>query len=278
MMFLPRSIRSLPCDLGHNASTSAGDGVTCLRAAVARACLSMIPRVKPEGMLFRKPVSPFRDHALTWGMRARATILEIQMLRAVAAMAVVVMHIGIELRYWGKATISWTDVGNAGVDLFFVISGFIMVFISWERFGRRDAPVDFFVRRLIRIVPLYWLVPTGYILAGSFPASRIITSYLFVPDFGADAAPLPVVLQGWTLNFEMFFYLVLALALLLPRLAAIATVSTLLATLVLLKVPYYGQSVILEFVLGLWIGWAFRRGLTLPLLARVAAIVAGFAV
>jgi exopolysaccharide production protein ExoZ len=210
-------------------------------------------------------------------MRARATILEIQILRAVAAMAVVVMHIGIELRYWGKATISWTDVGNAGVDLFFVISGFIMVFISWERFGRRDAPADFFVRRLIRIVPLYWLVTTGYILAGSFPASRIITSYLFVPDFGTNAAPLPVVLQGWTLNFEMFFYLVLALVLLLPRLAAIATVSALLVALVLLKVPYYGQSVILEFVLGLWIGWAFQRGLTLPLLVRVAAIVAGFA-
>jgi len=210
-------------------------------------------------------------------MRAQATILEIQILRAVAAMAVVVMHIGIELRYWGNATISWTDVGNAGVDLFFVISGFIMVFISWERFGRRDAPVDFFVRRLIRIVPLYWLVTTGYVLASSFPASRIITSYLFVPDFGTNAAPLPVVLQGWTLNFEMFFYLVLALALLLPRLAAIATVSALLVALVLFKVPYYGQSVILEFVLGLWIGWAFQHGMTLPLLLRVAAIVAGFA-
>src|SRR5262245_49803107 len=198
-------------------------------------------------------------------MRVRATILEIQILRAVAALAVVVMHIGIDLRYWGKATITWTDVGNAGVDLFFVISGFIMVFIAWEQFGRRDAPVDFFVRRLIRIVPLYWLVTTGYVLASSHPASRIVTSYLFVPDFSANAAPLPVVLQGWTLNFEMFFYLMLAMTLLLPRLAAIATVSTLLAALVLLNVPYYGNSVILEFVLGLWIGWAFRHALTLPL-------------
>src|SRR5262245_17640204 len=188
-------------------------------------------------------------------MRVRATILEIQILRAVAALAVVVMHIGTELRYWGKATISWTDVGNAGVDLFFVISGFIMVFIAWNRFGHRDAPVDFFARRLIRIVPLYWLVTTGYVLAGSFPTRRIVTSYLFVPDFSTNAAPLPVVLQGWTLNFEMFFYLVLAVALLLPRRAALTCVSALLAALVLVNVPYYGQSVILEFVLGLWIGW-----------------------
>ena len=194
-------------------------------------------------------------------MRARATILEIQILRAVAALAVVVMHIGIELRYWAKATINWTEPGNAGVDLFFVISGFIMVFIAWDRFGSRGAPVDFFVRRLIRIVPLYWLVTTGYVLANSYPASRIITSYLFVPDFSANAAPLPVVLQGWTLNYEMFFYLVLALALFLPRLIAISCVSALLAALVLLKVPTYGNSVILEFVLGLWIGWAFQRAL-----------------
>ena len=167
-------------------------------------------------------------------MRARATILEIQILRAVAALAVVVMHIGIELRYWAKATLTWTEAGNAGVDLFFVISGFIMVFIAWDRFGSRGAPVDFFVRRLIRIVPLYWLVTTGYVLANSYPASRIITSYLFVLDFSANAAPLPVVLQGWTLNYEMFFYLVLALALFLPRLIAISCVSALLAALVLL--------------------------------------------
>jgi peptidoglycan/LPS O-acetylase OafA/YrhL len=210
-------------------------------------------------------------------MRARATILEIQILRAVAALAVVVMHVGVELRYWGKATIAWTDVGNAGVDLFFVISGFIMVFIAWDRFGSRDAPLDFFVRRLIRIVPLYWLVTTGYVLANAYPASRIVTSYLFVPDFSANAALLPVVLQGWTLNFEMFFYLVLAVALLLPRLAALACVSALLAALVLLNVPYYGHSLILEFVLGLWIGWAFQRALTLPLAVRFVAIATGLA-
>jgi len=210
-------------------------------------------------------------------MRARATILEIQILRAVAALAVVVMHIGIELRYWAKATLTWTEAGNAGVDLFFVISGFIMVFIAWDRFGSRGAPVDFFVRRLIRIVPLYWLVTTGYVLANSYPASRIITSYLFVPDFSANAAPLPVVLQGWTLNYEMFFYLVLALALFLPRLIAISCVSALLAALVLLKVPTYGNSVMLEFVLGLWIGWAFQRALQLPLPLRLAAIAAGTA-
>ena len=208
-------------------------------------------------------------------MRDRAKLLEIQILRAVAALAVVFVHIGIDLRYWGKVDIAWTDAGNAGVDLFFVISGFIMVYIAWDRFGVPGAPADFFIRRLIRIVPLYWIVTTGYLLLNSYPASRIITSYLFIPDPGADAAKLPVILQGWTLNFEMFFYATLAIALFLPRLAALCCVSALMAGIVLLRVPYYGSTIILEFVLGLWIGFAYCKQVCLSPAARIAVITLG---
>jgi len=208
-------------------------------------------------------------------MRERAKLLEIQILRAVAALAVVFAHIGIDLRYWGKVDIGWTDAGNAGVDLFFVISGFIMVYIAWDRFGVPGAPVDFFIRRLIRIVPLYWIVTTGYVLLNTYPASRIIASYLFIPDPSADAAKLPVILQGWTLNFEMFFYTTLAIALFLPRLAALCCVSALMAGIVMLQVPYYGSTIILEFVLGLWIGFAYRNQISLPPAARIAGITLG---
>jgi exopolysaccharide production protein ExoZ len=208
-------------------------------------------------------------------MEGRTKLQEIQILRAVAALAVVVVHVGIELRYWGKATIGWTDVGSAGVDLFFVISGFIMIYIAWDRFGTRGAPLDFFTRRLIRIVPLYWLVTTGYVLINTYPASRIITSYLFVPDLTANAANLPVILQGWTLNFEMLFYAVLAVALFLPRLAAMGCVSALMVAIVLLGLPFYGSTIILEFVLGMWIGFAYRRKLRVPAPARLMAIVVG---
>ncbi len=208
-------------------------------------------------------------------MRERTKLLEIQVLRAVAALAVVFVHIGIDLRYWGRVDIGWTDAGNAGVDLFFVISGFIMVYIAWDRFGTPGAPSDFFVRRLIRIVPLYWIVTTGYVLLNSYPASRIITSYLFIPDLTANAAKLPVILQGWTLNFEMFFYATLAVSLFLPRLAALCCVSALMAGIVLLQLPYYGNTIILEFVLGLWIGFAYRNQVSLPPAVRLALVTLG---
>jgi exopolysaccharide production protein ExoZ len=86
----------------------------------------------------------------------------IQILRAVAALAVVFYHDGIETTnicasigmpcnydFW---------VGGFGVPLFFIISGFIMVMTSWNSFGRPGAPLDFIKRRITRIVPLYWLI------------------------------------------------------------------------------------------------------------------------
>jgi peptidoglycan/LPS O-acetylase OafA/YrhL len=84
-----------------------------------------------------------------------------------------------------------------------------------------------------------------------------------------------VILQGWTLNFEMFFYATLAIALFLPRLAALCCVSALMAGIVLLRVPYYGSTIILEFVLGLWIGFAFCKQVCLSPAARIAFITLG---
>jgi exopolysaccharide production protein ExoZ len=87
-------------------------------------------------------------------------ILSIQILRAVAAIGVTLVHAGDALNYWGHTYVTWTLRGNAGVDMFFVISGFVMVYISWQHFGERYASIPFFMRRTIRIVPLYWLVTT----------------------------------------------------------------------------------------------------------------------
>src|SRR5262245_32108194 len=79
--------------------------------------------------------------------RSTRSLLSIQILRGLAALGVVLAHI-----FPGAA------IGAAGVDLFFVISGFIMVYASDRLFGRRDAPRIFFLRRLARVVPLYWAV------------------------------------------------------------------------------------------------------------------------
>ncbi|MEA2964715.1 MAG: exopolysaccharide production protein ExoZ [Alphaproteobacteria bacterium] len=85
-----------------------------------------------------------------------SSLVSIQALRAIAALLV----------FWGHAINAVHQkieadfphlYGPFGVDLFFVISGFVMVYSSERLFGQPGAPITFFVRRLARIVPLYWL-------------------------------------------------------------------------------------------------------------------------
>jgi exopolysaccharide production protein ExoZ len=92
----------------------------------------------------------------------RDSLLSIQILRAVAALAVCGVH-------FDQMTLMLAGHSNdpiplyplaAGVDLFFVISGFVMVYSSEPLFGRSGSPKEFLVRRLARIVPLYWLTMT----------------------------------------------------------------------------------------------------------------------
>src|SRR5262245_21275262 len=152
--------------------------------------------------------------------RSRRSLLSIQILRAAAALGVVLAHI------FPSAVI-----GTAGVDLFFVISGFIMVYASDRLFERRDAPRIFFLRRLARIVPLYWAVTAVLVayplLAGvdlaavSLSPGVILGSFLFFPVPRPDGSLLPVHFLGWTLDYEMFFYVVFAGFIVLSRQRAV---------------------------------------------------------
>ncbi|MBB3965038.1 acyltransferase family protein [Rhizobium metallidurans] len=144
------------------------------------------------------------------------TLYGIQYLRAFAALAVVVFHAT-------EKSGEHFAIGAAGVDVFFVISGFIMWVIS-ER--RPMTPQSFLVDRLCRIAPSYWLVTAIMIagaMAGLFPnlqltTSHILASLFFIPAQSPSTGDIwPVLVQGWTLNFEIFFYVLFAGALFLPR-------------------------------------------------------------
>src|SRR5689334_9557040 len=91
-----------------------------------------------------------------------ARIDNIQVLRAVAALMVVVYHCGVEVEtIAGSAGLQPSSITGAlarGVPLFFVISGFIMVVTTAGRFEAPGASIDFLRRRVVRIVPLYWIV------------------------------------------------------------------------------------------------------------------------
>jgi exopolysaccharide production protein ExoZ len=146
----------------------------------------------------------------------------LQALRGVAASLVVFFHFA-QLYRERTPIPSWIqdsgfgDLGACGVDLFFVISGFIMVYTTRTKAGSNDA-LAFITRRILRIYPLYWFW-TSLLLAlrvgglaqraQCYSASYVASSYLLVPSFnGSNFHPL--VHQGWTLSFEMLFYLVFA--------------------------------------------------------------------
>jgi exopolysaccharide production protein ExoZ len=158
------------------------------------------------------------------------TLYNLQILRAFAAMAVVFYH--TDFRLGGVHT------DFQGVAIFFVISGFIMSLIAAQEGGR------FLLRRLIRIVPLYWAMTLLRVAieavhpAGSFAlepgsaswAGPIIKSLLFIPCLNVSGDMHPLLGVGWTLNLEMAFYLILAAALLVSRRwAPVITVAVLLA-------------------------------------------------
>ena len=196
-------------------------------------------------------------------------IASIQILRFVAALAVAVAHLQGDLRRLSLPTLpDGFVIGAVGVDLFFVISGFVIVYSSENLFGRSDAPLYFFLRRAARIWPMYaafTLAITAHLLyrygtleiAGHSWAS-LAASLAFIPFVNLHGTTTPIYGVGWTLNFEMFFYLLFACLVWLPRLWATTAAATVLLTLVLagrlemIPGPYnlLTSTIVLEFAYG----------------------------
>jgi exopolysaccharide production protein ExoZ len=224
---------------------------------------------------------------------APAAYLSIQQLRAVAALGVVVAHLEIYLGRLGYSG-SWPAFLTSGVDIFFVISGFIM----WvTTANRKVTPQRFMLNRLARIVPLYWFI-TGFALAvllankalmpnGALDWKHVIASFLFVPAVHPVLGePQPLVTAGWTLNFEMMFYALFALALALPRRFRLNAALLLLCGVVAIRplgpepfgiLWFYSSNIVLEFGFGLLIGAFVTSGRRLPTALGLGLLGAGTA-
>jgi peptidoglycan/LPS O-acetylase OafA/YrhL len=226
----------------------------------------------------------------------------IQILRFAAASVVLIGHAMHEeaalypqLRAYG-GIFPWP----AGVDLFFVISGFIMLHVTKDGFGKPGAPGIFLLRRLKRIAPSYWAFTTLMLVAGYFSSSwvnhparempHILASYAFIPWLREDGSYQPVLALGWTLNYEMFFYVLFAASLFAPRRFGVPLLIAALCGLAAAH-PWVPQSwvqltswtrpIILEFVAGLVLAILFQRGLRIPIRLAVPmlmAAIAGFVV
>ncbi len=198
----------------------------------------------------------------------------LQAMRAIAAWLVVFHHyMGI---FHSSKYNSWlgeffSSTGSFGVDIFFVISGFIM---SYTLHFKDIGGIEFIKKRLLRIVPVYWFVtlltiPTIYYFPREFSFTgydntSLIYSMLFIPhENPSGLGVFPLVTQGWSLNFEMFFYLWIGLLIILFRKGwFIACVVSLLMlpTVWPTSWPYdsvIGNSQLYEFSLGMLTGLVY---------------------
>lgn len=209
-------------------------------------------------------------------------LIGIQYLRALAALMVVIFHLEPQLHRMGYAAF-WPKGLSSGVDVFFVISGVIM----WvTTSGRPVGVIDFWRRRITRIAPLYWvftllmvglmLVAPAVLQSSRYEGWHVLASFLFLPaQHPVMLSMEPVVMPGWTLNYEMFFYLIFGLWLLSPErwrpAGNAATIGLLVAIGVALELPartsvagFYTSSIMIEFVLGIFLGVLMTRGGMLP--------------
>ena len=219
----------------------------------------------------------------------------LQVLRAIAACAVVYTHAYNRAeRSWtadiGRSTLDHlpvvTQFGHFGVDLFFVLSGFLMMYLHRGAFGRPGAWREFLMRRIARIVPLYWtlstlalalllFIPQVFSYHKGVEVPWVLGCYLFVPIPMRDGFAIPVIGAGWTLDFEMYFYALFTVALLSRRglalLFGVLTLSTTLGLAFSLQHPLQQlvtAPMLLDFLMGVIVALAVARWQVKPQRAR----------
>jgi peptidoglycan/LPS O-acetylase OafA/YrhL len=172
------------------------------------------------------------------------TIVEIQHLRALAVLLVVLAHIHqSDARFFSAPLLDRTAYfGFAGVDVFFVLSGFIIHHLYR---GHAGFDLRYFLNRLNRILPLYWIF-TALALAGYFAIGDSLTRSVGELDLIASLTLIPahqppVLMVGWTLTHELYFYAAYGVMLMLPvRYRVWAALAWAVATAAYVAAPIAG--------------------------------------
>jgi len=233
--------------------------------------------------------------------RSSSSLQSIQALRGFAALYVVVFHSGLALAHADMPALAWLTThvikrGHVGVDVFFVISGFIVAWVAILGPKGPETPGEFLVKRAFRLAPPYWLMS---VLHSTWlnPVSTgvLLSSLAFLPQANVDAPYFgyPALYVGWSLNYEAFFYALCALGLALFGRRALWLVALVLFTTTII-VPFWHSGVVLrdpealyawatplqamaanplvlEFLLGAGLAWLYaehRQRLT-PVMAHV---------
>ncbi|MES0006476.1 acyltransferase [Mesorhizobium sp. M0062] len=228
-------------------------------------------------------VIPDNDHAAP---RRIQQYTSIQTLRGLAALMVVIYHLPAALGVLDLPI----PILNSGVDLFFVISGFVMVLSTENRHRDHRA---FLMQRFTRVVPFYWvmtflMVAALWLFAGrGVSFEQIANSLLFVPYLDtATGYVQPVLGVGWTLNLEILFYILFAATMGFGALTQMATIGVVFAIAVAARIIFkpaadtvlffYTTPILFEFLAGMAVGHLVGRLVRLP--AFLGASAVGFAI
>lgn len=203
-------------------------------------------------------------------------IYNLQFLRALAAAMVVAHHLREGLAQALPQAETFV-IGAAGVDIFFVLSG-VVITIAMQQHNR--TPAAFFMRRAIRVVPMYWIALTTVglmLVAGLSPLgvqaadatfANMLRSMFFIPFERAHGAVMPLLGVGWTLNYEMFFYAIFAgIMVLAPEKRQLATIAVMISLALIgavlkpswIVVSFYTNPILLEFAAGVALAQLWGR-------------------
>src|ERR1700722_3168357 len=200
----------------------------------------------------------------------RIRLSSIQMLRGFAALAVLMLHISNHIDFYFKKQFLWGAfaAGWSGVDIFFVLSGFIIMFIHFDDLKHQSNIKSFFVKRFNRIFPIFWVVLFIY-GALEISINRSI-SLEFMTNFVKNfflvkaAATAKIIVVSWSLTYEVFFYIVFGACILLGLVKSKILWGTWLvlvcaANIFFKNYPIFLSNYIIEFLLGVAIGYLFKE-------------------
>jgi exopolysaccharide production protein ExoZ len=203
----------------------------------------------------------------------RERVQSIQFLRFVAASLVVFSHSMLAIDTFSngnesRSILYLANFGGVGVHIFFVISGFIMVYTSFGKDANSFHSSKFLMRRFIRIYPIYWIYAAAYLLFHELGSARynlsgaeIFKSLLLLPGYSSL-----IIGPGWTLAYEVYFYFCFGIFMILGLSRGLLTMTAFfLASIAVGLVHHFDgafahvvtDSLLMEFLAGAWVAYFF---------------------